>query len=1296
MQCPYCGADWNKEPGYWTCNNCQNQFTSGYCPECGDFYALKGKVDRWICYSNVENNEVKNFLHSNPIEDEELIFVLNVRVKGTYFGEVWQSALWFRTSHRCGFVGYANCQAFFYHDILHIKNYWIDSEQQQIGIDWVDAETDGISYQWETSGSFTFQPEDFDTAADAMTEIGQVKYFVPHEALKVESLKKIFSFLQSGNPEQALELLYSMKEIDSTCGVLDIMIARTLKELGRSEAASVWLAKNWQKTSMYASILLLTEFLNYKWHEGSLRYLPHLEDIPVTNEYSEFVSLFIKAVKSKAQNLIDDYIDACCKAFLIACKGDVGYTFLHFDFFVKLIPYITKSTYQNISKIAEFILNKLETVDSITAERLSSVSEIVRSFFGEEIRESNYVEVVDKIVKFMPHMIQANHYEVLFAHEDFASVLKEDFKNKQILVPQDWDLENIVSKTWQFDYNCHYPEYRLIKLFANLRTCSKPVGDLIQMHEGLKAQWNYELHEPHYNWLLYLIEVELLIKLNRKDEALETLHKGSKIIKPFTGSQFHPLVGNMAALCGFYEGWAYGAPSMVQDALDYIPCHEPVVWVHKLGNDLIAEMNANIVINDNLSCAMTYLKSLIQRMKDVGNSAWANDNIQASVNHFNGEVAKRLAEAELCVAVGGETSAGKTTLLNSLFNTNMFFVTQEEATGVPTEIRRGDKFSVRVIDKTGHVREKLDVDSRWLMESETKLLAEYVQPVRDFMRTYTRVGEESLNWVSKVEVSVPILDFPRHLVLIDTPGFNAHEERSQIADAAIKDSHACIFVIDARNALKRKEVERLQATKDEISKMFLVLNKMDLVLGDDDLDCDGSEAAEQTIERVYSELTRQFQVDNLMLFPVCSLDRADVPADAYKYVETLKELRQHIVSETQKQRLRLVIDAAVRHAVVAAKLTLQLAEQEIKNYNSEEELLEKSMPYDPKLFESEISDAIKIKLYNGVSNYHLVMTTFVEDMVNSAFSQIRNWLMLASKKDIDKQATDLAQNAIIKSVEQIERERKKELKRLSDSVINELESKFQELYDELPFNADFDSKTAFKSLNKLETLVYVNLQQAISSVDTGPSRGGQMAGVIVGYALLGPVGASLGRWIGGQIFGKSVEQVRMEIIAILEERFREIEQRLKLTIQADLSNDSTATLIPQLNDAVSSQVDLFIETVQKEIERQSLRRSKLEKDLNQLKYTAASVAEDSKKLQQWRAQSRCFKGDYSDEDCQLIDEMILLIKTPSAYSKNNKSINQVESDSYKEVSAALDVSTDRDFSKAKGFFTAIARLLRSK
>ena len=74
--------------------------------------------------------------------------------------------------------------------------------------------------------------------------------------------------------------------------------------------------------------------------------------------------------------------------------------------------------------------------------------------------------------------------------------------------------------------------------------------------------------------------------------------------------------------------------------------------------------------------------------------------------------AKKEVPIPVKIALGGETSSGKTTLLNSMFQTNIFSVTQEEATGVPVEVQSGDQVCVEVFAQNGVLKDKLLVKSR--------------------------------------------------------------------------------------------------------------------------------------------------------------------------------------------------------------------------------------------------------------------------------------------------------------------------------------------------------------------------------------------------------------------------------------------------------------------------------------------------------------------------------------------------------------------------------------------------------
>ena len=338
---------------------------------------------------------------------------------------------------------------------------------------------------------------------------------------------------------------------------------------------------------------------------------------------------------------------------------------------------------------------------------------------------------------------------------------------------------------------------------------------------------------------------------------------------------------------------------------------------------------------EDLSSATRYLRIIIEGMNIIGTSLCATEDIRLAVESFNGNIQRCLEETELRVAIGGETNSGKTTLLNSLFNTNMFYITPTEATVVPTEIRYGDKFAILVLDEKGNVKEELAVNSLWLDESGNKLKDEYVQLVQDFVRTYTRIDEQALSWVSKIKVNLPVPGLPASLVLIDTPGFNAHEERTQIVKDVISNCHACIFVMDARNAIK---MEKFIATREELSKMFLVLNKMDLVQGDDELDRDGTDATDETLKRIRREFTRKFNVEDILLYPVSSLSKAKVSSDAYCYVDNLVELRVRICTEILRHKLRLIAESAPREALAVSRLTLEMSSNLRSHYQNEIEL----------------------------------------------------------------------------------------------------------------------------------------------------------------------------------------------------------------------------------------------------------------------------------------------------------------------------------------------------------------------
>lgn len=806
--------------------------------------------------------------------------------------------------------------------------------------------------------------------------------------------------------------------------------------------------------------------------------------------------------------------------------------------------------------------------------------------------------------------------------------------------------------------------------------------------ELLKRLNERELTASRAVFLYYNLQVECRLSLGEYRDALTWLVRWQKESSLSLQCRHDPFFMSIKDIFGFYEGAVLLSPNRMKENLSRIPNDAPFRWIHHVGEQLIKELSAkpsNAL--GGTHDVVQKIKATVQSITHLTQSGSKSNEFKDEMIQFQRQMEEKLKELELVqiqpdgasreiavaleeepssspkatgwltgmkswlkglsafkespsgsppatqqpylrIALLGETSAGKSTLLNSLFSTNIFFATQEEATGVPTEIYKGDKLKIEVWDKAGNLRERLVTSEEWTHSSGTFIKDEYLLRIQEFISIHTKVGSPMLNWVDRVKVYVPLPDLPEHVTLIDTPGFNANENRSTIAKQIAEGSHMSLFIMDARNALKGKELGILKMVREEVGRIFVVLNKMDLVFGDDELDCDGEDAAEETIERVRRDLSKSLGVEQVILYPVCSLPKDQVKRESWGYVDNLSQLIQKVFLEATDQQLDLIVDMLAKKSIGVSQKIMSSLDQELKNYENKLIKVQKNTPSNFEWFESEIRGKLQASLRKHRNAYVDYMTGSLDRNLSSSLDGFVAWLQTVSsastlKNNVKEEAEKLTRLAI----SEIDNDRSRELNRMVSRVQEDIIQIFEELYSNLPFKTQVDPRQILQSLPGLKNAISGNLNNSLSSIDYGDGlNGGSAIGAIVGGALLGPLGILMGGFLGSLFGGKSLGDVKQEIYEAYFNAIKQLDQNIAEQCDRDLSTENLASFINGLDHITSQQIYAYRKTIEDEIHRQKQSISKLEGESIQMKWQASKMERVMEELQYWRIQRKAELG----------------------------------------------------------------------
>lgn len=194
-------------------------------------------------------------------------------------------------------------------------------------------------------------------------------------------------------------------------------------------------------------------------------------------------------------------------------------------------------------------------------------------------------------------------------------------------------------------------------------------------------------------------------------------------------------------------------------------------------------------------------------------------------------IAHRLQSHQFRVAVVGEFSQGKSTLLNALLGEEIQPTRVIPCSGSITVLRYGEQ--KRIICRYRSGREEI------IPLEEYQVRAAIPEEMALSNRADALTSE-----VSELVYEHPGLELCRHGVeLIDSPGLNEHPERTRITQQLLDDVDAVIFLANGSRPMTQGERELLESLRAHLTQgqdnlpannLFVLVNFMDLVRRDRD------------------------------------------------------------------------------------------------------------------------------------------------------------------------------------------------------------------------------------------------------------------------------------------------------------------------------------------------------------------------------------------------------------------------------------------------------------------------------
>lgn len=208
-------------------------------------------------------------------------------------------------------------------------------------------------------------------------------------------------------------------------------------------------------------------------------------------------------------------------------------------------------------------------------------------------------------------------------------------------------------------------------------------------------------------------------------------------------------------------------------------------------------------------------------LQDESDRAILSPNLIAEIS----KISQKLESQRFRVAVVGEFSKGKSTLLNALLGEEIQPVRDIPCSGTVTVLKYGWQQRVTCKYKNGSEEE--------ISPQEYKDKAAISEEA-----ALNSVEDEIANSeIQEIIFEHPHLELCRYGVeIIDSPGLNEQAERTLITEQVLKTADAVVFLTHAQNALTEKERELLWYLKKELhpsnegaKNLFILVNFYDLI-----------------------------------------------------------------------------------------------------------------------------------------------------------------------------------------------------------------------------------------------------------------------------------------------------------------------------------------------------------------------------------------------------------------------------------------------------------------------------------
>ncbi|MGB3401799.1 MAG: dynamin family protein [Microcoleaceae cyanobacterium] len=592
--------------------------------------------------------------------------------------------------------------------------------------------------------------------------------------------------------------------------------------------------------------------------------------------------------------------------------------------------------------------------------------------------------------------------------------------------------------------------------------------------------------------------------------------------------------------------------------------------------------------------------TLNQIVQECINKEFLQDSLIQEID----KVSKKLQSQKFRVAVVGEFSKGKSTILNALLGENIQPVRSIPCSGAVTVLRYGSQKRVICCYKDQRQEEiSLDQYHEKAAISEAAAMGSCTEELAN-------------SEISEIVFEHPNLALCQYGVeIVDSPGLNEHPARTEITQTLLKDTDAVIFVTNASQLLSETERKLLQDLKNQLNggkedkpanNLFMLVNCWDLIRTETERNLVKKRAENLVIEQnpiiAGSNRIHYISAQQTLDAVLGHSANAQSKGTENEYVHSFSQFTQSLENFLTQER-------GILEVTRATDAVNQLVQSGLEGLEQTENLLTGKL----KLSEAAKQEIIeqvgeisgrKVKLVNfadqqldeALEATVNLWNRWVDELGERLFQASQTWHSRYSPfddkkkliKDYGKQFEDSIQKELQQWIERLKRDVLQD--QLTPIIQNELEAvknNLIKLDGELNINVGKQFTSAMSgNMNANELSINPDLKSCHTAEEEGFNLfGGLGIGGLTGAALLGFTGLGflpialiagvagfIGSFFGGPSEEELHEEIRQEVYDAGCDKFLESQQEIfdKICAQIESMYESRIKLACNLmNQAIS-------------------------------------------------------------------------------------------------------------------------------